>query len=235
MPSQISDLLLDSLIFVGAYAQGQTANTDDLSLAFRVINRKLDSLSAQKLSMVGMGKGAYALTGAPSYTYGPDSGNAWQAPRRPVKIKSASVIAANGVEKAARIATADQWAAVPDKTRTGIYVEDLFYDQGFPDGTVYVSPIPAAGTALLWTFEAIPALPAQIGTVSLAPGYEEAIVMIAAAELCIAFQRPLTQELNNAALQARSVIEQLNAELFDAPMPPPQGPGPTSPDAQRTT
>jgi hypothetical protein len=87
----------------------------------------------------------------------------------------------------------------------------------------------------LWTFEAIPALASQTGTVDLAPGYTDTVVKIAAQDLCIAFQRPLTQELAAAAADAKNVILQLNAELFSAPMPPPQGPGPTSPPALRTT
>lgn len=233
MTSPIPDILTDALIYVGAYAQGQTPNTDDLSLAFRVINRKLDSLSAEKLSMVGMHRAAYTLSGAASYTFGPSM--TWNATTRPIKIKSASVLAANGTERPCNLPTADQWAAVADKSRTGIFVEDLFYDNGYPTGVVYVSPMPAAGSVILWTFEAITALPNQTGTVDLAPGYTEAIVTIAAMELCIAFQRPVTQEMAGAAGQAKDVISQLNAEIFSAPMPPPAGPGPTSPPATRTT
>lgn len=233
MVNNISDLLTDSLIFVGAYAQGQTPNIDDMNLAFRVVNRKLDSLSAEKLSMVGMRRGSYQLTGASSYTYGP--GMTWNATNRPVKIKSASVIAPNGVERPCNLPTADQWAAVPDKSRTGVYVEDLFYDNGYPTGVCYVSPMPFSGSVILWTFEQIPAFPDQVSQVNLAPGYSEAIVKIAAKDLCIAFQRPVTQEMADSETQAKSVIAQLNAELFNAPAPPPAGPGPTSPAALRTT
>lgn len=232
MTSNISDILIDSLILVGAYAQGQTANTDDLSLAFRVINRKLDSLSAEKLSMVGMQRSQYVLTGGSSYAYGP--GLTWNVAARPIKIKSASVLAANGVERPCSILTADQWAAVPDKSRTGVYAESMFYDNGYPNGVIYLSPSPTSGNAVLWTFQPIPVLPSQTGTVDMAPGYTEAIVTIAAVELCIAFQRPLTEELNAAAMQAKNVIAQLNAEIFNAPAPPPEGPGPTSPPAMRT-
>ena len=90
MTSNISDILADALIYVGAYAQGQTANTDDMSLAFRVINRKLDSLSAEKLSMVGMLIQTYPLTGVYGYTYG--TGMTWATTVRPIKIKSVSVL-----------------------------------------------------------------------------------------------------------------------------------------------
>ena len=99
MATDINTLLTDSLIYVGAYAQGQTANPDDLSLAFRVVNRKLDSLSAEKLSMVGMGRLAGQLSGQQSYALGP--GLAWNASTRPIKIKSASTLATNGTEQAA--------------------------------------------------------------------------------------------------------------------------------------
>jgi hypothetical protein len=233
MATDINTLLTDALILVGAYAQGQTANTDDLALAFRTINRKIDSLSVEKLTMIGMHRGSYALSGAANYTFGP--GMTWNATNRPIKIKSASVVAVNGTEKACNLPTADQWAQIPDKSRTGIFVEDAFYDNGFPTGIVYVTPMPASGNMILWTFEAIPQLPAVTGTVSFAPGYESAILNIAAQELCIAFQRPLTQELAAAAAQAKDAIAQLNAELYNAPMQPPQGPGPASPPAQRTT
>jgi hypothetical protein len=231
MISQVNDILVDSLIYVGAYAQGQTPNSDDMALALRVINRKLDSLSAEKLSMIGVKHTSYPLTGALSYTYGP--GQQWSTLARPIKIKSASVLASNNTEQPCRILTADQWAAVADKSRTGVFAEVMHYDNGYPTGIIYLSPIPNAGSIALWTFEAIPSFTSQTGTVDLAPGYTETIVTIAARELCIAFQRPLTEELNAAAIESKNVIVQLNAELFDAPAPPPEGPGPTSPPAQR--
>ena len=233
MISQVSDILTDALIYVGAYAQGQTPNTDDMSLALRVINRKIDSLSAEKLSMIGMVRANYPLTGIIVYGYGP--GQVWNQLNRPIKIKSASVQATNGTEMPCKIATADEWSAVPDKSRTGVFAETMFYDNGYPSGNIYVTPIPASGSMVLWTFEPLTQIPSQTGTVDLAPGFTEVFVTMAAQELCIAFQRPLTEELKLAADQSKNVIMQLAAELFDAPAPPPAGPGPTAPPAQRIT
>ena len=128
-----------------------------------------------------MGRLVGQLNGQPNYQMGPEL--AISASSRPIKIKSASTLASNNTEKDARIATADQWAQVPDKSRTGIFVEDLFYDNGFPTGIVYVSPMPSSGQIVLWVFQAIPQLPAQTGTINLAPGYEQAILTIAAVDL----------------------------------------------------
>lgn len=233
MISLVTDILTDALIYVGAYAQGQTPNTDDMALALRVINRKIDSLSAEKLSMVGMVRAGYALTGLIVYAYGPNE--VWNQQTRPIKIKSASTQAINGTEMPAKILTADQWAAIPDKSRTGVFVEGMFYDNGYPTGNIYVSPMPASGSFVLWTFEPIVQIASQSGTVDLAPGFTEVFVTMAAQELCIAFQRPLTEDLKLAADQSKNVIVQLNAELFDAPAPPPEGPGPTAPPAGRIT
>jgi hypothetical protein len=204
-----------------------------MALALRVINRKLDSLSAEKLSMIGMKGQYYALTGSSAYAFGP--GLVWNATTRPIKIKSASTVSTLSTEHPAKICTADEWAMIDDKSRTGIYAEAIFYDNGFPTGVIYVTPRPSGGFLSLWTFEAIPALPSQTGTVNLAPGYEQAIVDLAAVELCIAFQRPVTQELMASAGQAKNVIVQLNAEIFDAPAPPPAGPSPVSQPAVKTT
>jgi hypothetical protein len=232
MASNISDILTDALIYVGAYAQGQTPNTDDMSLALRVMNRKIDSLSAEKLSMVGLKRASYPLTGAANYTYGP--GQTWSAMARPIKIKSASTYSASATQHEARLPTAEVWSAILDKTRTGIFIEDLFYDNGFPTGIVYVTPMPSGGQCILWTYEAIPQLAGTTGTVSLAPGFEQTLVTIAAVDLCSAFQRPLTAELNNAAMQAKQVIVELCAEIYNAPAQPPEGPNPASPPALRT-
>ena len=233
--SNISDILTDALIYIGAVTTGQAANTDDLALALRVGNRLLDSMSAEKLSVVGLNLGTYALSGAASYTFGP--GQTWAAPVRPVKIIAASTVAVNGVEKPINIANAERWVSIPDKTRTGIYVEDLMYDEGFPTGNISITPKPAAGSVNLWTYQVITALPNTSGTVTWAPGYELAFVNVLARELCPAFGRTLTEELNAAAERAKQVIVQLNAELFNAPAPsqPVEGPGPnpTSPPAQR--
>jgi hypothetical protein len=231
--SNISDILQDSLILVGAYAQGQTPNTDDMNLAFRVINRKIDSLSAEKLSMLGLAYHQFGLFGYASYTFGP--GMQWSPGARPIKIKSASTLSVLNTEHPARICTADQWAAIDDKSRSGVYAEAIFYDNGFPTGNIWLTPRPSQGTMVLWTYEAIPQLPGQTGTVNLAPGYEEVIVNIAAVELCIAFQRPVTQELMASAVQAKDAIVQLNAEISDAPAPSPAGPNPASQPALRAT
>jgi hypothetical protein len=220
--SLVSDILGDSLMYIGAYGPGETVSTDDQTFALRLVNRVLDSWSARKLSPIGINRASYGLSGAGSYTFG--SSGTWVASTRPIKIK-----AANGIEKECRIASAEQWAAVADKTRTGIFVEDLYWDGGFPSGNVYVSPIPAGGNAILYTYQPIGDFASLTDTVSLPAGYERALVISFALELCIPFGRPIPDGLPQLAQEALMTIASLSAEILGTPVPQPAPQAPQGP------
>jgi len=224
----VSDICNYALIHIGAYSPGETPNTNDQAIALFWANLTLDSLSAKKLSPLGLLAATYALTGASSYTYGP--GETWNG-ARPMKIKSASVIAANGTQKSVRIASAEEYRAVADLTRTGIFVEDLLWDQGYPTGNVYVTPMPAAGNMLLETYQQILNFVNPTDTINLAPGYPECVVTLVALKLCNPFGRPIPPGLAEEAADALMTITGLQAEILGSsppvgpqlPMAPPPG------------
>ena len=220
--SLVSDILDDALMYIGCYGPSETVSTDDQTFALRICNRALDGWSARKLSPIGIKSVNYILTGLGVYPFGP--GLTWAATTRPIKIKAASVISYNGVEKEAKIVSAEEWAAIPDKTRTGVYVEAVFWDGGFPTGNISLSPMPATGAFWLRTYEAITDFINLTDTVSLPPGYERALVIALALELCIPFQRPIPDGLPQLAQQAMMDIAALSAEILGTPMPqaPPQ-------------
>jgi hypothetical protein len=225
MASLVSDIIADALFYINAYGPGQTVSTDDQTFGLRVVNRVLDGWSARKLSPIGIKQGTYALSGAGSYTYGPAM--VWAATVRPIKVKAAATVAANGVQKEARVVTAEQWAGMADLTRTGIYIEDLYWDGGWPTGIVYVTPKPTAGSCLLWTYEQITAFVNLTDAVALPLGYERALVIAFALELCLPFGRPIPEGLPQLAQQAMVDIAALSAEILGTAVPAasPQGPG----------
>jgi len=215
--SLVSDIIDDALFYIGAYGPGETVSSDDQTFGLRCVNRALDSWSAEKLSPVGIKNATYALSGAASYTFGP--AKTWAATARPIKIKAASTIAANGVERAARIVTAEEWAAIPDKTRVGLFVDGLLYDDGYPTGNIYVTPKPAAGNCSLWTYEAITQFVNLTDAVSLPPGFERPLVLMLAMELCLPFSRPIPDGLPQLGQAAKLTIQALAAEILGTPMP----------------
>jgi hypothetical protein len=220
--SLVSDILDDALMYIGAYGPGETVSSDDQTFALRICNRALDGWSARKLSPIGVKHANYTLSGAASYTYGPAM--TWNATTRPIKVKAASTIAADGVETPAVIVTAEEWVQIRDKTRTGLFVRELLYDGGYPTGNIYVTPMPAAGSCSLWTYEAITDFVNLTDTVSLPPGFERALVIALGLELCIPFQRPIPDGLPQLAVQAMEDIATLTAEILGTPAPQPAQP-----------
>lgn len=214
--SLVSDIINDSLMYIGAYGPGETVSTDDQTFALRCVNRLLDSWSAQKLSPIGVKNASYTFSGAHSYTFGPTL--TWAATTRPIKVKAASSITASGIETPAQIVTAEEWVQIRDKVRTGLFVKQLLYDGGYPTGNIYVTPAPAAGSCSLWTYEAITDFATLGTTVGLPPGYETALVKAFAMEMCIPFGRPIPDALPQLAQAAMMAIQTLNAELLGAPM-----------------
>lgn len=223
--SLVSDILNDSLYYINAYGPAEPVSSDDQTFALRIVNRVLDSMSAKKLSPIGIKTASYSLSGAGSYTFG--AGQTWASTTRPIKIKAASTLTMSGLEREARVATAEQWAAVLDKSRTGALIEDLYWDGGFPTGNIYVSPMPPVGAnCILRTYEAIADFVNLTDTVSLPPGYERALVLIFSLELCIPFGRPIPDGLPQLSQEAMLTIASLSAEILGTPVPqpPPQQP-----------
>ena len=224
--SLVSDIIDDALFYIGAYGTGETVSSADQTFGLRCVNRLLDSWSAEKLSPIGINNATYALSGAASYTFGPTK--TWAATARPIKIKGASTIAANGLERPARIVTAEEWVQIRDKTRVGLFIDALLYDDGYPTGNIYVTPKPAAGNCSLWTYEAITQFVNLTDAVSLPPGFETALVKLFAMEMCLPFSRPIPDGLPQLAQAAKLTIQTLNAEVLGIPMPgaPAQPPQP---------
>jgi hypothetical protein len=106
MALEVQDLLNMSLMHIGALAPGETPNANDQALALQWANIDLDTLSAKKLSPLGLLHYLGTLSGAASYTFG--VGQTWNV-ARPMKIKSASTIDANNIETEAKIVSAEEW------------------------------------------------------------------------------------------------------------------------------
>lgn len=285
--SLVSDILNDSLLVASAYGAGQTPDPEDSQLALRFANRLLDSLSAEKLAILGLatvtvplagaaaayplGAVAQAITGgtmasAANFTVPSSTGfyvgmmtvvggigqSGWNGsypvttipdgthitvalnssalsaisggsplitPMRCMKIKAASVLAANGVDGDVEVIPAEKWRAVPDKTRTGIYIEKLFWDTVFPGGTLNVTPKPSAGSLLLEIYQQYPAFVNITDTVVLPPGFELPLVELLALHLCVPFGRPVPPSLPQLATQAKQTIARLSAEILGTSPP----------------
>jgi hypothetical protein len=213
---QVQDVLNNALEFIGALAPGETPNANDQATALFWANVDLDLLSAKKLSPLGLNNETFALSGAASYTFG--TGETWNT-SRPTKIKSASTIAANGIETPAEIVSSEQWQRARDKTRVGLFIKQLLWDMGFPTGNIYVSPKPAAGNVSLWMYQPIVQFANLTDPVSFSPGYLDCIIKRLALNLCFPFGRPVPEGLPQLATDALSTLLELQTGILGNPEP----------------
>jgi hypothetical protein len=217
MSETVQQLMSDALTLADMNPANSVPGSDISLYAVRVANRMLDSWSAQKLAIAGLKYAAtYALTGAASYTIGP---TATFNTTRPMKIKSASVIDVSGAKKDARVVPAEAFDKITDLTRTGLYIEDLTYDAGFPIATIRVTPMPAAGTLALWTYEQFTDFVNLTDTLALPPGFEEPLAFCLSERLMISFGKTPRPDLIAVARESKMAIASLMADILGQAIP----------------
>lgn len=203
----VLDLITAAHVNIAVIRAGCTLGSDMATFGFQTLNRMLDSWAAEQLAVYGLEAISVTLTGAANYAVSP----------RPIKIESASTIDASGVETALEHLTAEQYAAILDKSMTGAFARAYFYDDGYPTGNVYLTPKPSSGTLLLRCIKALAAFGSTGTSVSMPSGYERAIVTCLAAELCPAFEKPVHPALATQAASAKDLLFRKQADILGLP------------------
>ncbi len=200
----VQDLIDRSLRLIGVLAAGETPASVERDDALIALNHIVLSWNAQQITLYSVTMQTVAMTGAASYALA----------TRPRRIKAASVIATGGATMAPTLVDAVGWAAVADKTRTGLFAEALYCDYLFPTSNVYLSPKPGAGSLEIHSFTPLAAFASLGATITLPDGYERALTTALAVELAPEYGRPLDQALAAAAQEAKQSITQLNSVVL---------------------
>jgi len=207
------ELIDGALRAIGVIASGESPNPEESADSLVTLNDLLASWSALGLPIYEIIRDATPLTGVESYVL----------TTRPVRIKSGSVVAANGVAQPVEIVSAERWAGITDRTRTGVYADVLFCDFGLAVCTVRLSPKPSTGTLELWVYRALASVGALSTSFSLPPGYLRALRLNLAVELASEFGRPVSESLTATAQEAKSAITNLNSFVLGEQTAPPAG------------
>jgi hypothetical protein len=199
-------VVTNALIEAGWLAQGETALAGDATFALGKLNRILDQWSAKKILAYNVGFAAYVLTpNLQPHTIGPSG--TFVVPMRPVKLESASLILNTqnpSVDVPLNIRTDSWWANQTVKGIATTTPTDLYYSADFPNGSIYLWPIPTVAYGIRLETLAVLSRFADLRTnYQLPPGYEEAITMTLAESLI----GPNSGALSQQAREARLVIE----------------------------
>src|SRR5262249_27619726 len=155
-------------------AAGRGASPSQLTDAFGALNRMIDAWSLQRLMVYTIQPTRYSLAvSKPSYTIGP--GGDFNTPSRPVRIDDANYVFPSGLLGQIKLLSQAQWADKALPVIASTVPTELYYDNAYPLGKIYLWGYPTAGGQLeLYTWQVLTQFAAQTDTVVLAPGYAEA-------------------------------------------------------------
>lgn len=206
------DLLKRSLRLIGAYSIGEDPSADESQDGLTALNALMGSLSltglvyAKTLDTIALTGGVASITVGPSGTTVTD---------RPIQVLDESYLTNGSVSYSLSLFNESQYADVSVKTTQGI-PEAIWPLMNMPDAQLTFYPVPIAGLTLkLWSIKQLSTFPALTTTVSLPPGYEEALAYLLAEALAPEYQVSLSKEVEKGVRRSRLQIEAIN---FEPPM-----------------
>ncbi len=192
-------------------ASGETPNSDESADAFIQLNELIDSWNAVKLNLSSMARVTNSLSNATgTYTIG--SGGAINV-TRPTSIEAANIITSgDGLYFPLQIGSAADISKVMERATIAKVPRVLFYDAAYPLGTIYLAPYPSGTPTLEMFVWAQVAAIATLGTTfAMPPGYERALRLKLAVEMCPNFGKQPSQQLITSMNEAMAAIRGTNA------------------------
>lgn len=210
--STVSDLIKGSLRLIGAIAQGETPTSQDSADALSALNDMLESWSNDGLMLFNRTIEAFTLTpSTSSYTFG--TGGDFNS-ARPARLIQANIKqSGDNSEFPVRIINSDEYSRIVDKTLQSTIPQCIYYNDNFALGVVYVWPVPSAANSLiLYSDKPLSAFSAISDTVSLPPGYKEAMRYNLAMRLSPEYGKAISQDIAMQAMEAKASIMRANTE-----------------------
>ena len=184
------DIITDALIRDGIYAPGDSITDADAERCLSILNDMLDSWSNESLTCYAIAQqNGLLIPGQYQYTIG-TSGGANFAITRPIRLidgpGAAYMEDTNGNRYALSVVPLDQWNLISNVTDlvTSNFPSTLFYDPQYPLGILNFNPVPNIGYTAYWTsYLQLTDFSALNSTVSLPPGYKDALQKCLAVEI----------------------------------------------------
>jgi hypothetical protein len=206
------DIVTAALREIMIVRTGQTPATTELADGLAKLNRLLANWSTERLVVYAMSR--YTGTLIPSQqSYGIGVSGPDFVTTRPISIHSANILtAAGGFVHPLKIVDEIEFSAKPGRSRTAKIPLKLWYQSLYPNGLIWLWPIPSAAAILeLFTWLQLTQFATLATSFDLPPGYEQAVVLNLAVALAPQFERQVSQQLADAAVKAKAAITGVNA------------------------
>ncbi len=197
-----------ALELIGELSPGQGFSTSDGVTILARLNSIIDNWSIQNLMAVASVNASITLIAATE---------SYNLSTRVARVVSASVTlpTVGSMTYPLDILDAKSYNAIEDKSAQSVKPTGIFYDGGFSTGAIHVIPVPlAAGTISYTAWAEQGQFMTLASSVTLYPGYEEALTAELAVRLCPIYMREPSQELLDMRKRAMDEIRALNAKLW---------------------
>jgi hypothetical protein len=208
----VRDLIKSSLRLIGAVATGETPSSVEQSDALAALNDMLDTWSTEKLMVYAIVREEFSLVaGTQSYTIG-TSGTFNTS--RPVVIEDATIedqSSSPTVERPVQVLNVDEWSAISTKDLSSEIPTKIYIEDGFPLSTIYLWPKPSTTNKLvLYSRKPLTSFSTVGDTVSLPPGWSEALRFNLAVRLAMEYGKAPNELILAGATETKENIKRLN-------------------------
>ena len=201
---------------LGVLASGESPTSDDTANALFALNSMLSSWRNEKLMVYALQDISVTLIdGTASYTIGPSG--AGTTATNPIRIESARVTVSS-MDYTVSIITDKQYNAIIDKTSQSDYPQVLYWNFSQANGTAYVWPVPnAANTLKLSVWTPFAAFASASETITLPPGYEDAMASNLAVYLSAEYDGiEVSNTVADMARTSKAAIKRINHKPFES-------------------
>lgn len=203
------DLINRALHLCGAKDPLEDATAKEASDGLVALNAMLDSWSTDRLFVYQVAKFQYAWpAGAVSRTVG--VGGDISIPR-PLKVEGGYIVD-NSITYPLAMINREGYDAIAQKTLQVNYPQWLYYDPGYPLGTLYIYTVPASTLQTFINYWLM--LQTFVNTtdvVNLPPGYERAIAYNLAVEIAPEYGAQINPAVAAVAASSAGKIKRLNS------------------------
>lgn len=228
VPLTAVSLITRALKTVGVLAAGDTPSGYMITDSFLDLNEMMGSLAIQPQTIGVVAREVFTLTagrGGPSDPYSIGPGGDFDT-SRPADIDGAGILL-NGatpvVEVPRAIFTDDGYEAVPVKELQSSIFTGVYYNQ-FSAGLGYINlwPVPntAVNSLVIYRDDQFDTFTSLTATYYVPNGYAEMMRYQLALRLAIVFQKPISSDLRDMAVQSMANVKRGNYKLSDLPTDP---------------
>lgn len=200
---------------LGVLASNTTMGTDESADALVALNAMLDAWRNEELMCYARQSESLTLSASTaSYTIGP--GGTLNT-TRPVAVEQCWIEASN-ITYQVKLIEDGEYNNIPDKASTAQFPNRANYRPTMSTGILYVYPVPnATATMKLFTRIVVAAFSAVTDTVTLPPGWEDALASNLAVRLAPEYEgSKVSDELRMMARESRAGIKRINMRPLKA-------------------